>query len=186
VDLSKEAGQSLFAPSILLRISMVPQLELGISNEPGLLISTREVEAHEIVQTQLAGARNRSFECPSQLKAVLRHMTQADVHSSGGVYLGSAPAFNLDTPVMDSFFHRVVRGLLHEERQCGFLPCTIQWRLSPDRVVYADFVRVGRSRSIGDIFSYSALFLEGHLASIWLLSFYGRLRFIVHLQPSVA
>ena len=151
-----------------------------------LLISTCEAEPHQAVQSQLASTRNRSFKRPSQLKAVLRQMTQADVHSPGGIYLYSAPAFNLDSPVMDSFFHRVARGLLHEERRCGFVPCTTRWRPNRDPVTCANFAREGRSRGIGDVFSYSVCFLEGHLSSIWLLTFYDRLHFFIHLQPSVA
>jgi hypothetical protein len=151
-----------------------------------LLISTREAEPHQAVQSQLASARNRSFKRPSQLRAVLRHMTQADVHSPGGIYLRSAPAFNLDSLVMDSFFERVARGLLHEERRCGFVSCTTQWSRSRDPVICTNFAREGRSRAIGDVFSYSVRFLEGHLASIWLLTFYDRLPFFIHLKPSVA
>lgn len=147
-----------------------------------ILISTREAEPHHAVQGQLAGARNRSFYHPSQLRAVLQHMTQADVHSAGGIYLGSAPAFDFGSSVMDGFLHRVTRALLHEEQKCGFVPSTIEWRVNPAPDVCHDLAREGRSRVVGDVFSYSALFLEGHLNSIWLLTFYESLRFVVHLQ----
>ena len=147
-----------------------------------LLVSTCEAEPHQTVQDQLASARNRSFDLPSQFKAVLRHVIQTDVYSPGGIYLRSAPAFNLDSPIMDSFFHRVVRGFLHEERRCGFVPCAIIWRRKRDPVICADFARKCGSRAIGDIFSYSFLFSEGHLSSIWLLTFYDRLHFFIHLQ----
>ena len=150
-----------------------------------LLVSTREAEPHPVVQTQLAAARNRSFDHPSQFKAVLRQMVQADV-CRGGIYLRSAPAFNLDRPFMNRFFERVARGLLHEEKRCGFVPCTTEWRRTRDPVICAKFARERGSRAIGDVFSYSVLFSEGHLSSIWLLTFYDRLHFFVHLQASGA
>jgi len=150
-----------------------------------LLVSTCEAEPHQAVHDQLASTRNRSFERPSKFKAVLRHVIQADINSPGGIHLRSAPAFNLDSPVMDSFLHRVVRGLLQEERQCGFVPCTIEWCRKRDTVICADFARQRGSRAVGDVFSYSVWFSDGHLSSIWLLTFYDHLHFFIHLQTSV-
>jgi hypothetical protein len=151
-----------------------------------LLISTIEAEPHQAVQSQLGTRRNRSFRDRQQLKAVLNHMALADVHSKAGIYLGSAPAFNFDSPRMDSFFHRLARGLLHEETQTGFVQSRIEWRRNPPPDICEDFLRQGRFRVVGDIFSYCVLLVEGELTSLWLLTFYERLRFIVLLRPIVA
>jgi hypothetical protein len=150
-----------------------------------LIISTIQAEPHRVVETQLAGARNRALEFHGQLPVMLAHMVQADVHTPAGVYLGSAPAFNLDSPVMDAFLHRVVRGLLHSVRKTGFMPSTIQWRTNLPPVAFAIFAS-GISRTVGGVFSYRAVFVEESKDSLWLLTFYERLHFVVSLQSTVA
>lgn len=147
-----------------------------------LLISTEEAEPHSTIQKQLAGARNRAFADCRRLDAVRQHIVLADVHSKGGIYLGSAPAFDLNTPVMDAFFDRIGRGLLHEEKSTGFVRLRSQWQLNPPQDICDNIANQGKSRTVGDIFSYSVQFLEGSLSSVWILTVYGRLRFSLHLQ----
>jgi len=148
-----------------------------------LIISTAEAEPHRVIESQLAPARNRAFKRHGQLPAVVKHMVPADAYSPGGIYLRSAPAFNLNTPVIDAFIHRIVRGLLHEEKKSGFAPCSIEWRPNPAKNDCDLFVQ-GKFRTVGDVFSYSVLFRSSSLDSLWLLTFYERLRFLVHLGPT--
>ena len=149
-----------------------------------LIISTAAAEPHRIVQSQLADARNRAIDDHGQLPALLEHMVQADLTTSSGEYLGCAPAFNFDSPVMNAFLHRVTRGLLHSVKDTGFVPSRVEWRtnLEPDIFhVFASAV----SASLGDVFSYRALFVEDSHDSLWLLTFYERLHFEVSLHSTV-
>lgn len=157
--------------------------EINDATVRNILISTIEAEAHDAVQSQLAGARNRSFKFSHQLHLVLSHLTQADIYSSGGIYLGAKPAFDLNNLMMDSFLHRIVRALLHKERKCGFVESNIEWRLNPPIEICHNFANDAKTRHIGDIFSYSYAFMENNLtSSIWLLTFYGNVRFFIHIQ----
>ena len=144
-----------------------------------------QAEPHRVVQTQLANAKNRGFEEHGQLPAVLEHMLQVHIYLPGGIYLGSAPSFNFDSPVMDAFLHRTVRGFHHAEKKTGYRQSTIQWRidLAPDT---HDIFAHGISRTVGDVFAYTAIFPEGSERSLWLLTFYEHLRVVVHLQPTTA
>jgi hypothetical protein len=114
---------------------------------------------------------------------MLGHMVRADIHSPGGIYLGSAPAFNLDSPVMDAFLHRMARGVLHSVKKSGFMPSKIQWRTNLPQDGFGIFA-LGISRTVGDVFSYHAVFPEKSQDSLWLLTFYERLHFVVHLQST--
>jgi hypothetical protein len=157
----------------------------GESNDAharNLIISTIEAEPHPVVQGQLSSARNRAFKDFGQMPTVLKHMVRADVHSRGGIYLGSAPAFNFDSPVIEGFLHRVVKGLLHEEKRSGFVLSSIKWEMNLPEDLYAMFAH-GRSRAVGNVFSYSFLIRGGSLDSLWLLTFYESIRFVVRLQP---
>src|SRR5262245_11848143 len=144
-----------------------------IADEPSdakarnLFISTLQAEPHPAVERQLAGARNRALKVHGQLPNLLAHLVEADVHSPDGIYLGSAPAFNLDSQVVDSFLHRVVRGLLYSISKSGYLPSKIKWRTNVPPDVLATFPST-ISRSVGDVFSYRVVFAEGSQASLWL------------------
>jgi len=145
-----------------------------------LIISTIQAEPHRVVESQLAGARNRSLEL-GQFRVMLDHMVQADVRSPGGIYLGSAPAFNLDSPVIDAFLHRMARGLYHTVKKSGFIPSEIKWRTNLPPDAFGIFAS-GLSRTVGDVFSYRVVFPEGSQDSLWLLTFYERVHFVVHLK----
>jgi hypothetical protein len=150
-----------------------------------LIISTIQAEPHRVVESQLASARNRGLELHGQLPIMLQHMVQADIHTPAGIYLGSAPAFNLDSPVMDAFLHRMARGLLHSVKKSGFMPSKIKWRTNLPRDGFGIFAS-GISRAVGDVFSYRAVFPQESQDSLWLLTFYERLHFVVHLQSTMA
>lgn len=117
-----------------------------------LIISTAPAEPHRVVQSQLADARNRAIDDCGQLPVLLDHMVQAAISTSSGLNLGAAPAFNLDSPVMDSFLHRMARGLLHSVKNIGFVPSKIQWQTNFQPDTFAIFAS-GLSGSFGDVFS---------------------------------
>lgn len=149
-----------------------------------LIISTIQAEPHRVVESQLASARNRGLEYYGQLPTMLDYMVQADIHTPGGIYLGSAPAFNFDSPLIDAFLHRMAKGLLHTVKKSGFMPSKIRWRANLPNDDFGIFAS-GVSRTVGDVFSYHAVFTEESQDSLWLLSFYERLHFVVHLQSTV-
>ena len=162
----------------------------NLSDEPNdakvrnLIISTIQAEPHRVVDSQLASARNRGLELHGQLPTMLKHMVQANIHTPGGIYLGLAPAFNLDSPIIDAFLHRIANVLLHSVKQTGFMPSKIRWRTNLPNDGF-DIFASGVSRSVGDVFSSHAVFTEESQESLWLLSFYERLHFIVRLQSTV-
>jgi hypothetical protein len=87
-----------------------------------ILISTIEAEPHEVVQSQLAEKRNRSWQTdPTQLRGMVRTMVRVSVKTPHGLPLGSWPAFNLDNTTMNDFFDRVARALVHAERKAGYV-----------------------------------------------------------------
>lgn len=120
--------------------------------------------------------RNRSLERDCTLfKQMSTAITLADVFLEGDVFLGTAPAFNLDQPALNRFFARVARSLLYKETRSGYVRCTIKWRPIYDLRVNNGFLRYAtHTGSVGDIFSYA-----GHKKSnldvwYWSLKFFGQ------------
>lgn len=137
-----------------------------------LLISTIQAEPHPAVQTQLADSRNRSFaRSRKDFEKVARTL----------VNKGPFPTFNFNIPEMDAFLLRLARGLLHEETGIGFVRSKIEWRLDPLDFP-AHFGPHTKTRAVGNIFAYSVVFHAGGFDSVWLLTFYEKLRFGVHLM----
>ena len=149
-----------------------------------LFISTQQAEPHPIVSGQLGAKRDRSFQYDkTQADRLVSFMRPAAIHSSTGQFIGLAPAFNLNSPLVDEFLRRIAHALLHEEKKCGFVECKIDWRLNPPADECRGFASEAKGRRIGDTFAYAVMFLNGSVRSIWLLEFYERLRFFVHLEP---
>ena len=150
-----------------------------------LIISTTQAESHRVVESQLASSRNRAIEKYGQLPHLLKHVAQVDIHSPEGDYLGSVAAFDLKSPVIDAFLHRMVRGLFHSVKKSGFVHSRMQWRTNvvPDD---CEIFGLGTTRTFGDVFSYTAVFSEETQDSLWLLTFYERVRFIIHMQVIAA
>lgn len=157
---------------------------LGESNDAkarNLIISTELAEPHRVVQGELAAARNRSFDC-GQLDPLMKHAVLLPLPQINSTRMAFTPAFNFDSDVIDSFLLRVTRALLHVETRCGFVSCHIErWRANPPSDV---LFTSERSRQIGDVFSYSALLCDDSRNSLWILTFYERLHFFVHLQTT--
>ena len=65
----------------------------------------------------------------------------------------------------------------------GYIASATKWRRIREPRICADFISHAKTRSVGNVFSYGVVFPAGTLTSLWLLTFYQRLHFIVHLQP---
>ena len=100
------------------------------------------------MESQLASSRNRAIEKYGQLSHLLNHMVQVEIHFPIGVYVGSATAFDLNSPVIDAFLHRMVRGLIYSVKGSGFIPSSIQWKTNLSSDDYEIF-EVGITREIG-------------------------------------
>lgn len=157
-----------------------------------LLTSLEFTVLHSAVRNELEGKRNRSMAAArANLKAMLDCMTLADRYSPGGVYLGTAPALNLDQPCMNRFFERLTRGLLYRENRIGFIKCRVEWKKAPCLsdvpnmpAQLQEFLRQPRVvRSFGqDHFSYAGWFCTGHAASYWRIRFYAGIEFQTWLR----
>ena len=126
-----------------------------------LFTSLHNTENHRLVKSHLAKRRNKAMrEQPTKALALLRIITPQEVRSPGGLYLGHAPAFNLDDPRVDRFLERVCRAVLFDSFNKGFFPGTFSWKILPPEVVPNLFHSAPKEcprRNFGDIFSYVAL-----------------------------
>ena len=122
-----------------------------------LFVSLRETENHPTIASQVASRRNRSFvKDKTQVAKLAEIMTPVEVNSPGGLYLGTAPAFNLNDPRIDRFIERVSRGVIYDAFGISFFVATFRWKLNPPN---ADFLfQAGppecRKKDVGEIFSY--------------------------------
>ncbi len=146
-----------------------------------LLISLDTTELHKAIKNHLALKRNRSLirqKGRTNFQHILRSMKFVERYSKGGIYLGKAPAFNLDQDVMDRFLERMTRALIYHDNSIGYVNCDIKWRMSlspeqfesmPTRM--KQFLSSGKFQEIGDnIFKYIGLFYPGKANSLWLLN----------------
>lgn len=150
-----------------------------------LIISTQQAEPHRVVESQLGDARNHGFDKYGLLPGMLEQTVKVPIHSLGGSYLGSVAALNLGNPIMDAFLHRMARSLYHSVKKSGFLSSKIRWRTNLQADDYSIFSS-GTTLTVGDVFSFTAIFSEESQDSLWLLTFYERLRFIVKLEVTMA
>jgi hypothetical protein len=137
-----------------------------------LFTSLHNTENHPLVKSDLARRRDKAMrEQPTKAVALMHIITQQEVRSPGGLYLGLAPAFNLDDPRVDRFLERVCRGVLFDSCNKGYFSGTFSWKMLPSEFVSNLFQSAPKEcpqRSFGDIFSYVVLTKDG----IVLLRFY--------------
>ena len=144
-----------------------------------LIVSLDATERHETISNCLADKRNRSFdrqEGTTNFRHVLQSMQSVDVYSNGGIYLGTAPAFNLDQPLLDRFMSRMCRGLLHHENAIGYVDAVVEWHManvSALRKLPSDFLSKGKYRKVGNIFAYLGFFMPQLANSLWFFNFFG-------------
>jgi hypothetical protein len=153
--------------------------KLNDAKARNLIISTELAEPHRAVHGELAAARNRSFDC-GQFVPLMKHVVLLPLPPTNSTKMGLIPAFDFDSDVIDSFLLRVTRALLHVETSCGFVPCqVVRWCANPPE---GNRFVSDRSRQVGDVFGYNAAISEDSPSSLWLLTFYERLHFMVHVR----
>lgn len=139
-------------------------------------ISSAAAESRQVSDDQIEKRRNRSLERDrTMLKQMIDAITAADVSLEGKVSLGTAPAFDINQPLMDRFFDRVARSLLHEEKGSGYVTCTIRWRPVTDSIANNGFAKYAtHKRSIGDCFSYAGHKKRNSDIWYWFVNFFGQ------------
>jgi hypothetical protein len=139
------------------------------------LISSAKAESLWPRENQIEAKRNRALEGDrTQFMDMNNAMRIAEVFAESGIFLGTAPAFDLSQPFLNRFFARMARALLHEEFRAGFVECDVDWRPLANEGAKKEFLkRARRSRSIGDTFSYAAHMKRGSRVWYWLLNFIG-------------
>jgi len=155
-----------------------------------LLTSLKTTEKHSAIKEQIAKKRDRSYirlEGRPNLRHIIASVEKVRCHTSGGIYLGKALAFNLDQPTIDRFIERMARALLYHENGIANAECHIVWKMAPEE---ADIVRMppdmkafilgGDVKDIGEgVFSYVGYFYPERVSSLWLLNFYSGIEFMI-------
>ena len=160
-----------------------------------LITSLERTEVHNAIQSKLSIKRDRSYRRKQgkfNFYDILDSIVIADVVSSNGIYLGKAPAFNLDTPMMNLFIERMTRALLFYENSIGYVKCEVEWRMAPTKkdmeVMPSEIKQLLLSAKVrevgGGIFSYAGLFRSGNINSLWILSFYSGIEFMSIIRES--
>src|SRR5262249_53663449 len=105
------------------------------------LVSSLAAESRGLPEDECEKKRNRSLERDRTLfKQMNSAITSADVFLEGNVFLGTAPALNLDQPAMDKFFARLTRALHYKETRSGHVSCTIKWKPVYDLRISSGFL----------------------------------------------
>ena len=148
-----------------------------------------KTEDHPAIQQQIARKRDRSYtrrKGQSNYQHIIQSLRIVDRYSAVGIYLGKAPAFDLNQKVMDRFIERMTRALLYYENGIEQAEIEIEWKKSPDQSALAKMpqrVRAlllsGQCKQIGEgIFGYVGYYTPGKAGSLWLLNFYGGIEFM--------
>lgn len=158
-----------------------------------LLTSLDTTEIHQAVVEQLGDKRNRSLERDGGIHSfnyLLENINLVDRFSESGSYLGKFPAYDLNTEVMNNFLERMARGLLFHLNGIGFGNYNFEWKLSPPTSEFykfpdnlKKFILSGYKETFGDsVFSYAGYIWPGKIRSLWLLSFYSGIEFMVMIR----
>ncbi len=154
-----------------------------------LITSIDTTEDHPAIQQQIAEKRDRSYtrkEGQSNFQHIIESVRIVDRYSPGGIYLGKAPAFDLNQKVMDTFIERMTRALLYCKNGIEYTEFEVEWKKSLDLPALERmppalraFLLSGQSKEIGDgIFGYVGYYTPGRAVSLWLLNFYGGIEFM--------
>jgi len=156
-----------------------------------LLTSLDVTEKHPSIVDQIADKRNRAFRRKrgeNNFLHILRSLKMVDVYSSGGIFLGRRPAFNLDQDVMNRFIERITRALISHETGVGYVKGKVQWMKVPNeeysklivKQLKEIFGMIGRTKEIGEgIFRYIGFYKESFRTnSLWVTIFYNGVVFM--------
>lgn len=158
-----------------------------------ILTSLATTEDHHAVKEQIAEKRDRSYtrvKGISNFQDIVESIEIVARYTHCGIYLGKAPAFNLDQPTMDRFVERIARALLYQENAMEHTACDFEWKMAPDDAtlnrmppVFKAVLRCGKPKEIGEgVFSYVGYYFTGKAASLWVLNFYGGIEFMVKVR----
>ena len=157
-----------------------------------IVTSLATTEGHPAIKEQIAGKRDKSYtrvEGISNFQHIVESLKIVARYTPGGIYLGQAPAFNLDQPTIDRFVERIARALLYQEIAMEHTACDFEWKMSPDDAALDRMppdikaVLYGKPKVIGEgVFSYVGYFLSGTASSLWFLNFYGGIDFMVRVS----
>ena len=188
--------QCLFPKPLPPNMITVPSCEIcnkkyGKDDERirNLLTSLDVTENNPGIINDISLRRDRSLE-RKQGKSNLEHMISSmklvEVRTDEGIILGNSLAFNLDQDLMDNFFERMTRGLIHYERGLEAIKGGFKWHMSLTKEQFKSlsysnkkFFMSGKLNIIGEnIFKYVVYAKPGSSSSIFLLNFFEGIEFI--------
>jgi len=160
-----------------------------------LITSLYDTESHPAIIDQIGPKRGRSFQRPegiTNLRHFLKSLKPVEAYTKGGIYIGDSVAIDMDQPVMNRFFERMVRGLLYHTNEIEYFEGVFKWRLTlspeeiqslPDEI--KQMILHGVRGYLGDnIFSYIGVVYPGKAKSLWFMNFYGGIEFMVHAKEN--
>jgi hypothetical protein len=151
-----------------------------------LFCSLLDTEAHPVIEKDVAFRRDRSFERDRSLAQQLADiMINSDVHTQAGVYIGTAPAFNLDSHIIDRFIERVCRAVLFDAFNLSYFPAKFAWKLNPHIPNYMLSVAssASKQRDVLEVFHYLATPSQNDSYFV-ILTFYQRLRILGYFNKT--
>lgn len=158
-----------------------------------ILGSLVDSEDHPDVIKDLRHRLRRSLTRDQKLfKRTLLSLSEAEVRTGAGLYLGTAQAFNLDQPQFDRFFKRLARGLLFHCTGTKLADCLIDWRPVPGANLAGlarqlEAIRPSHAGRVGDrVFDYLGFVADPDcMGSLWIARFYAGPVFIMRLDPAL-
>jgi hypothetical protein len=178
-------------PSSLITVPSCGDCNGGASNDDEyfkrMLVLRSDLHEHPVASC-LRASVIRSFHNPRQVgfrKAFLRTVRQTDLVTPAGLYIGSAPAYDVSNDRMHKVAERIVAGLYHRtvgpwdsnkaEAQALFEPHTV---LQAWQHWVGKLLTLPETVLVPNAFSYRLrLWREVDYASAWLLTFYD----VVHI-----
>jgi hypothetical protein len=129
---------------------------------------------------------------PALILDFLKSIRPVDIHSEGGIYLGSGPAFSIDRPRVQTVVDKIVRGLFlkHTGRRLAADYVVEEFVYNPkvekplqDAIVQLPLSNIGD----GSVFSYRYYLSEAGSESFWFLMFYNDTSLIItQTSPAAA
>lgn len=140
-------------------------------------------EGHWAVSEEIAGKRDRSYTVKSKnFEYIAGIIRPEEVTTPEGIFLGVAPAMNLNNPTMNKFFERLAQGLIRKIVGVRSIGYRVEWGSISTLLKYVgspeELLRnIGpptAGRNIGDdTFSYYGWFGKERPESLWVVRFYG-------------
>jgi hypothetical protein len=122
-----------------------------------LFASLNVTEGHPDVMREIAGNRNRAMQKQAHKAERLLALTKSvKFVTPAGIYVGNAPAFDLNIPEVDAFLERVCRGVLYDSLQRGYFEATFRWKRLPSKARnMIRFNTIGLPHKVvGTVFTY--------------------------------